>query len=135
MCQVTLRIGGLLMYSKILNVKYSEIRERFVKFDAVDIGKRIITLSNLEYLDTVSNDSDIVVYYNVMGDTTPIMLVERLDASTVQERKVKVLVGQFNSENGEYVATLRKVKKDKGMGSYLDVTVVRRRVYENLQNS
>lgn len=135
MCQVTLRIGGLLMYSKILNVKYSEIRERFVKFDAVDIGKRIITLSNLEYLDTVSNDSDIVVYYNVMGDTTPIMLVERLDASTVQERKVKALVGQFNSENGEYVAALRKVKKDKGMGSYLDVTVVRRRVYENLQNS
>lgn len=135
MCQVICKEGGELMYSNILNVKFSEIRKKFVKFDSVDAGKRIITLTNLEGLDTVSNDSDIIVYYNVMENTTPVMLVERVSTVTVQEKQVRAMAELFNQENKEYVASVKRVKKTKKAGDYLDILVVRRRVYENLQSS
>ena len=123
------------MYSNILNVKFSEIREKFRKFDSVDVGKRIITLTNLEELDTVSDDSDIIVYYNVMGDTTPVMLVERIMVSSIKEKQIGEYVETFNRENGEYVASIKKTKLgSKPTESYLDILVVRKRVYENLQN-
>lgn len=123
------------MYSNILNVKFSEIREKFRKFDSVDVGKRIITLTNLEELDTVSDDSDIIVYYNVMGNTTPVMLVERIMVSSIKEKQIGEYVETFNRENGEYVASIKKTKLgSKPTESYLDILVVRKRVYENLQN-
>lgn len=136
MCLATYREGGGLMYSNILNVKFSEIREKFKKFDSLDVGKRIITLTNMKELDTVSDDSDVIVYYNVMGDTTPVMLIERIKMSSIKEKQLRKDIETFNKESGEYIANIIRVKKEsKQAEDYLDILVVRERVYENLKNN
>lgn len=117
------------MYSNILNVKYSEIRKQFKKFDTVDIEKRVLTLTNLPYLDTVSEDSDVIVYYNVMGNTTPIMLVERIPYTKGLEREARRRLREFSEKNSEYVA---KVRLGEKRSKWFDIIVVRGTVYESL---
>ncbi len=117
------------MYSNIINVKFSEVREKFPGFQGIDKVKRIFTLANVEGLDTFADSSDVIVFYNVMEDSTPILVIERVENKAGQARKAKAAAVEFNEAGTGYIAEVQWPKKT---APYFDIKVVRRPLHEQI---
>lgn len=116
------------MYSGLLNVLYSEARDVFKAYIGNDSAKRIITLKNIDSLDTLSNNSDILLYYNVLQNSTPLLLVERMSRKEARKVHAKREVRKMKHSLHNYVANY-KVSDDK---KFVDIIVMKGNVYENL---
>ena len=116
------------MYDKILGTKFSEARVKLGCFDSVDKVKRVFTLSNTGDFDTCFPDSDVIVIFNVMGDTTPIIVVERVRYSESALKEAYAALERFN--NDDYYA---EVEDYAGLRDFVDIVLIRRRLYDCLQ--
>jgi len=117
------------MYSNIINVRFSEVREKFPGFHGLDKAKRIFTLMNVGGLDTFEDNSDVIVFYNVMEDSTPILVIERVENKAGQVKKAKDAVMKFNKAVTGYIAEVQPVKKTD---PYFDIKVVRRSLHDQI---
>lgn len=91
------------MYEQILGVRWSEVRtEKYFGYVAIDPVKRIITIRNNCTVDSFSDSSDIVVYYNMLEDSYPILVVERVAKKSCSKRKFKAAMKKLRQEMSEY---------------------------------
>lgn len=117
------------MYSDILYLSYTQVRKKFPEFESISSIRKVITFKNSNELDTYANDSDIIAYYDVVEDSTPLLLVERQLKSKVKTSKIKRAVKEFNKNNAAvYIASFNMSNNKK----YVDITVVKRNIYESL---
>lgn len=116
------------MYSDILGATYSQVSHRFQQFVSTDVFKRVITLRNTDNIDSYSNDSDIVIYYSVIKDASPLLVVERLEKYECKFSAVKRFVKKLNKELIGYIANYQ-ISKNK---QYIDIILVKDNLYENL---
>ena len=115
------------MYDELLSVKFSVVRQKLNCLDSVDKVKRVFTISRVRGFETLSEDSDIILIYNVMGDTTPIILIERVAIYDGCLEMIKKKLEGF--VNTEYYAEIEdyECKRD-----FIDVVLIRRSLYESL---
>ncbi|MCI9050337.1 MAG: hypothetical protein HFI05_00195 [Lachnospiraceae bacterium] len=116
------------MYKDILCLSYTQVRKKFPEFESINSVRKVVTFKNTYELDTYANDSDIIAYYDVIGDSTPLLLIERQLKSKVRISKIKLIIKRFNKENKEYIASFHISNNKK----YIDITIVKRNIYESL---
>ena len=63
------------MFDSILNASYEEARQRFSKFLFVDTLQRRISVKGDGISDSLSKDSDIIIYYSLVGDNKPLLIL------------------------------------------------------------
>jgi len=116
------------MYDVIMDTTYSKAREKYEQFVDTDSAKRIIAIKNSASISSLSDTSDIIIYYSVIEDSTPLLAVERMDKSEVKMWRVRRVVKKVNRENQHYKAAW-SISDDK---KYVDIIVVKRSIYESL---
>ena len=116
------------MYKDILCLSYTQVMKKFPEFESINSVRKVVTFKNTYELDTYANDSDIIAYYDVIGDSTPLLLIERQLKSKVRISKIKLIIKRFNKENKEYIASFHISNNKK----YIDITIVKRNIYESL---
>jgi hypothetical protein len=87
----------------------------------------MIAMLNGNTLNTYSNNSDILVYFDIINPDRPLLVVERVDDSEFESvEALKKFIDDVNNEVEEYVASYNIVE-DK---NYVDITLVRNNVYD-----
>lgn len=116
------------MYKNILSSSYTQIRQKYQKFESINSVRKIITFKNDETLDSYSRLSDVVVYYDVISDSTPLLLVERLQRCDVRMFHLKMVVRKLNKELIGYVASVEQSDDN----TFVDIVVVKSNIYNSL---
>lgn len=117
------------MYDGILNCNYKELREKYPMPNSFSNGRKAVSLKNAEDIDSFSNKSDILVYYDLVDESTPLMIVERVpdeEFSSVEE--LEAMVDRLNNEISGYVVRY-SVAEDK---EFVDITLVKKNIYDAL---
>ena len=107
------------MYEEILSTSYDDAKRRFSDNKDNSNVAKIITLNNKGQIGAYSNDSEVLVFYDVISGE-PLTLVERLDKVDVILSDLNRKIEDFNSNTEDYVASIQE------SGEYYDVTVVHR---------
>lgn len=114
------------MYKEIIGLSFSEMVEKFPDIKMSDKISKVITLTNREDIDTYSNKSDILLFYDTINGKllTIAERVRRQDYEADQEVRgsVEQAAEAFNNQNTEYVATAL-LSED-----FVDISVVHKRL-------
>lgn len=105
------------MFSEIIKLKYPELKEKYPDIKNSDNVSKVITMNNRKDIDSFSNKSDILLYYDVTNDEL-LTLVERLEKSEADISELEKQVDEFNSQHVDYVASV-KISEE-----YIDLTIV-----------
>lgn len=116
------------MYKNILDSSYTQVRSKFSQFESINSIRKVITFKNDNSLDTFSKLSDIIVYYDVISDSTPLLLVERIKRTDVNIFLMKIAVKKLNKLLDGYVASIKK-SSDK---IFVDIVVVKSNIYNSI---
>ena len=116
------------MYSKILKLTYTEAVKAFPQFESVNSIRKVITFKNDSSLSTYSSKSDVIVYYDIVSDSAPLLLIERLKRSDVKLFSLNKAVKKLNKLLSDHVAVTR-VSDDK---MYVDIVVVKNNIYKSV---
>lgn len=115
------------MYEEIITRTYDELREAYPEAASVFPESKMIAMLNGNTLNTYSNNSDILVYFDIINPDRPLLVVERVDDSEFESvEALKKFIDNVNNEVEEYVASYNIVE-DK---NYVDITLVRNNVYD-----
>jgi len=118
-----------MLYEDIVSCSFKELREKFPQFNSCSNGRKSIALKNIQELNTIGENSDILVYYDIVDSTEPLLITERLDETEIgSESDLQSIIDKFNAESVDYVATLSKVDGK----AYFDVNVVKKNIYESV---
>lgn len=116
------------MYSTILETPYSKAREKFTRFDGVDSVRHILTVKSAYVSrDAISEDSDIIIYYSMVNDTTPLVVIERMRKEEAKRLMIKKVVKSLKKEIKGYMVNISTEHND-----YVDVVLVKNNIYECL---
>ena len=105
------------MYKEILKLYYADAHKKFTDSKSHSSIANVITLNNKEDIDSFSNDSQIIIYYDVISGE-PLTLIERIDADSVNMLEAKGKVEVFNRESVNYVAEISE------SAEFVDIIVV-----------
>lgn len=116
------------MYNEILKLTYTEAIRAFPQFESVNSMRKVITFKNDSSLDTYSSKSDIIVYYDIVSDSTPLLLIERLQKKGVNSFTLNKAMSKLNKSLHGYVA-VTQVSDDK---QFVDIVVVKDNIYKSI---
>lgn len=116
------------MYSDLVNTPYSQARVKFPQYVGADSAKRIISLKNTPDIDSYSSESDLVLFYSVIEDSTPLLIVERLQRKLIRLHKLKKYIKKLQRELEDYNATVQ-ISADR---KFIDIVLLKKNVYERL---
>lgn len=105
------------MFSEIVNYKYSEVKRKYHNIKSMDNVSKVITMNNCDDIDSYSNQSDILIYFDVVTEEL-LTIVERLEKTTVNMSELHGKVDEFNSQHVNYVASINENEE------YVDLTVI-----------
>ena len=105
------------MFSEIVNYKYSEVKRNYHNIKIMDNVSKVITMNNCDDIDSYSNQSDILIYFDVVTEEL-LTIVERLEKTTVNMSELQGKVDEFNSQHVNYVASINENEE------YVDLTVI-----------
>lgn len=124
------------MYNEVLSYTYLEAREVYPQFTSMSKERKIVSMKNEGLIDSFTNDSDIIVYYDMIEDSPPLLLIERLCLKEsgickgfFNRGKLQWKVRKFHKEITDYYISLEKSK----LGNYLDIIVVKKNIIDNIQ--
>lgn len=119
------------MYKDVLNLSYSQCREVYPQFVSIDKANKVIAMKNGNDIDSISNESDILVYYDIIVDSKPLMLVERISCKDKSVGEVEQIVEKERVFIPNYHFNIT-VSEDK---CFVDVVLMDRNVYERLSDA
>ena len=115
-------------FKKILSLTYSEARAQYPVAGNVCAARRIITFRNDTNVDSLSSESDVVVYYDVVTESTPLLLVERIKRSEMTFEEVLKYTRQIQEELDDYVIQAVECSNI----DYIDIVIVKKNIVENI---
>lgn len=117
------------LFKEIFNLTYSEARERYPEFETKSKTRKAITMKNGVNIDSVSNNSDILVYYDMLQDSAPLLLVERIPKSEAGWWKMRKVVKYINDDIDGYKASMQKSSDKK----YVDLIVIKENIVSAIE--
>jgi hypothetical protein len=119
------------MIYDFLKLSFEELVEKYPQADCVDRARKAVAFTEGNTLDTFSDNSDVLLYYDCLKPDRPLMVVERLtDEEAVSAEALESFIDGLNIMYDDYVFYYN-VLTDK---EYVDVTAVRRNVYDVLDH-
>ena len=116
------------MYEKLLSLTYKECREMFPEYESISNSRKVVALVNNGNLDSYAKNSDIVIYYDIVTDSSPLVLVERLDSISHKFVDVKKVLDKESKSIKGYSVTVSKSSDNR----FIDVVLTMRNIYEAL---
>ena len=116
------------MYQDILNMTYNQCRETYPNFKSISRAKKMISMKNDSSIDSYSDDSDIIVMYDMVDDSKPLVLDERLDAKGYRLSEVRAHIGKVERELEDYCAVV-VLSDDK---KFIDIVLTLKSIYQAL---
>lgn len=118
------------VYKDILDKSFVEIQEVYSQFVEINSIRRVIVLSNNPNLHSIFDNSDVVVYFDMIDETAlPLLLVERVEAADVDKDALLELVRSINNdESFGYTFDLRV----RGDNRYIDIVALRSDIWDRL---
>lgn len=118
------------MYKGILEMSMSSLLQREDLTYEINRLKGIITFRATSDLDAFSDKSNVIVYYSVLEDSKPLLLVERIPVNVMSIKALKRRVRRCSEDSSmlNYMITIDK-SEDK---DYIDVVFIVKNVYTNL---
>ena len=116
-----------MLYSGVFGFKFTEMIEDNVGYG--NAGRHILTLSSKDAMG-ISKDGAVVVIYNVVDDL-PMVITERIPASSMNILDVEKRVSKFNETHKDFIAY---VVNDSNIDGTIDVIIIKNHIYELLQN-
>ncbi len=121
------------MYEKILTTIFSDFRKVFPEA-GVNYTTKICTLHNCDRAGIVQVESDIIVFYDCLEDSTPLLVIERIDDEALEDLGdidgLEALIKDIEKELDGYVIAYNIVENKE----YVDVTIVKNNVYNVLKD-
>lgn len=119
------------MYRDLLTMSYEEAREREDLQFTVNTTRKIITFTNTPELNCYGESSDVMVYYDVINNGPPLLVVERISKCECKYRRLKREVCKIKKqvESCGYVINVSA----SPTGGYYDIILVNKNVYANLK--
>lgn len=119
------------MIYDFLELSFDKLVEKYPQADCVDRARKAVSFTSGNTLDTFSDNSDVLLYYDCLKPDILLMSVERLtDDEAVSSEALDNFVAGLNIMYPDYVFYYN-VLADK---EYVDVTAVRRNVYDVLEH-
>ena len=117
------------MYKEIVESSYDELRSKYPKFESISREQKIIAMYNSNNLDTYSNNSDIVVYYDCTEPTKPLLIVERVADDEIESlESLNEFIKRAQADVPGY-HVFYNIVEDK---EYFDITIVKCNIYDSL---
>lgn len=111
-----------------LKMTYKELLLEHPEVDEFDSGRKCAAFIEGNNLDSYSNESTILVYYDCINPDTPLMVVERID---------DVDTPTYSITMEEFIKSLQELHEDymfhcdiSADGRYRDLVAVKRNIYE-----
>lgn len=118
-----------MIYGDIINSSYDELREKFPRFQSLSPEQKVVAMYNGNDIESYSNNSDIIVYYDILNADRPLLVVERVpDSEFESAEQLEEFVKETNELIEDYVVAYAVVE-DK---EYVDISLTRNRLYENI---
>lgn len=118
-----------MIYGDIINSSYDELREKFPRFQSLSPEQKVVAMYNGNDIESYSNNSDIIVYYDILNADRPLLVVERVpDSEFESAEQLEEFVKETNELIEDYVVAY-DVVEDK---EYVDISLTRNRLYENI---
>lgn len=118
-----------MIYGDIINSSYDELREKFPRFQSLSPEQKVVAMYNGNDIESYSNNSDIIVYYDILNADRPLLVVERVpDSEFESAEQLEEFVEETNKLIEDYVVAY-DVVEDK---EYVDISLTRNRLYENI---
>lgn len=110
------------MYKDIIGLSFSEMKQKYPDIKMSEEVSKVITITNRDNVDTYSNKSDVLLFYDVITEEL-LTIAERLHKDDYRAEKqekcsVEEAVAAFNEQQSDYQATTGV------SGDYVDITVV-----------
>lgn len=118
-----------MFFNKLLKEKFSDVAEEYEGVVDVHTAQKIVVIKGKGTNDTISDSSDVLVYYDVVGDSRPLIVIERISGAEITRCKVKRAVRRLNRElRGRYTVTLKRAGNN-----YYDVILVKTSIADALE--
>lgn len=111
----------------MLSLTYSQAVEEYPA-TGISTARKAITIRNTESVESISNGSDIIVYYDLVSDSTPLLLVERINVTEIDLDDLHQQARQLDDALEGYVVQV----VDCDNPDYYDVVVVKRNIYASV---
>lgn len=118
-----------MIYGDIINSSYDELREKFPRFQSLSPEQKVVAMYNGNDIESYSNNSDIIVHYDILNSDRPILVVERVpDSEFESAEQLEEFINETNKLIKDYVVAY-DVVEDK---EYVDISLTRNGLYENI---
>lgn len=117
-----------MLFNQLVSLTYNEARETYPEFEDLNRVERTIVMHNSAKIDSMSNNSDIIVYYDIVENSKPLLIIERIPQAEYSLKALKMKIKQINESISGYKVVL-STKKSKG---YYDVLVVAQSIYSSI---
>lgn len=115
-------------FKKLLGMPFNSVAEEYEGVIQVDSMRHIINIKGISLNDSLSNNSDVIVFYDIVGDGQPLMVIERIDTKQWKSLALRKRVREMKEFVKEkFVVTVVRNKK-----GFVDITLIKRSVYDKL---
>lgn len=119
------------MIYDFLRLSFDETVAKYPETDCLDRTRKALAYTEGNTLDSLSDNSDLLLYYDCVQPTVPLMVVERLsDEEVVSTEVLEHFAEALNRLYSDYVFYYN-ILEDK---EYVDFSAVRRNVYDVLEH-
>lgn len=119
----------MIPYQELVQLNFTDASRRFQKIESISQTRRVIATKSTEELPTYMVGSDLVLYYDVLSDSEPLLVVERIPRKTASVWKIKRLTKRWDKHIPNYVITVNKSQD----GLFTDICLVKSNIYTNLE--
>lgn len=113
------------VYNRLLKTTFMEMTTEYDGVTSVNFSRRVVNVNGLEENDTLGTKSEVIIFYDLLGDASPLLLIERISTDDVPYRVAKKFVKNFRDVK-DYRAVIYKVSN-----SEYDVIVVKDSIVED----
>ena len=113
---------------QLLSFTYEEMRKEVSDVEAFSTARKSIIIRS-KGIDSFGDDSDIVVCYDLLDDSVPLLLVERINKKDISLRKLKRRVRRLQSDFEDYIVEVVTTNSPL----YYDVLVLKKNIYNRLK--
>lgn len=115
-------------FKKLLSMSFNTVLEQYDDVIQVDSARHIVNIKGSYMNDSFSDDSMVVVFYNIIGDEKPLLVIERVKAKQWRKLTFRKRVRETkNSIKGEYVVSIGKTKR-----GFVDIILTKRSIYDRM---
>lgn len=119
----------MIPYQELVQLNFTDASRRFQKIESISQTRRVIATKSTEELPTYMVGSDLVLYYDVLSDSEPLLVVERIPRKTASVWKIKRSTKRWDKHIPNYVITVNKSQD----GLFTDICLVKSNIYTNLE--